>query len=161
MITASGEEKKFHPAEVCSTIRVTMTKTAKAYLGTKVRDAVVTVPAYFNDSQRKTTTDAGTISGMHGLRRINKPFRINKPTAAALASMCRCLPLRMASLRRRPPLAISTQAGRIYFDNRIVDFSLQDLNRKNCSNDLVGNSHAIRHLRTRCERAERTLSSYT
>ena len=54
-----------------------------------------------------------------------------------------------------------THPGGEDFDNRIVDFSMQDLNRKNCSNDLVGNSHAIRHLRTQCERAKRTLSSST
>merc|ERR1712066_626227 len=78
-VTAAGEEKKFHPEEVSSMILLKMKETAEAYLGTKINDAVVTVPAYFNDSQRQATKDAGTISGMNVLRIINEP------TAAAIA----------------------------------------------------------------------------
>ena len=59
-VNALDEEKQFHLEEVCSTILLKMKETSKAYLGTKVNDAVVTVPAYFCDSQRETTTDAGT-----------------------------------------------------------------------------------------------------
>merc|ERR1719512_614897 len=78
-VQMGGEEKKFHPEEVSSMILVKMKETAEAYLGTKVNNAVVTVPAYFNDSQRQATKDAGTISGMNVLRIINEP------TAAAIA----------------------------------------------------------------------------
>merc|ERR1719384_1533330 len=74
-----GEEKKFHPEEVSSMILLKMKEVAEAYLGTKVNDAVVTVPAYFNDSQRQATKDAGAISGINVLRIINEP------TAAAIA----------------------------------------------------------------------------
>merc|ERR1712046_322655 len=74
-----GEEKKFHPEEVSSMILTKMKETAEAYLGTKVNDAVVTVPAYFNDSQRQATKDAGAIAGLNVLRIINEP------TAAAIA----------------------------------------------------------------------------
>merc|ERR1712194_927637 len=65
VVQAQGEEKKFHPEEVSSMILLYMKETAEAYLGTKVNDAVVTVPAYFNDSQRQTTKDASTISGLN------------------------------------------------------------------------------------------------
>jgi heat shock 70kDa protein 1/2/6/8 len=74
-----GENKRFAPEEVSSMVLVKMKEIAEAYLGQKITDAVVTVPAYFNDSQRQATKDAGTISGLNVLRIINEP------TAAALA----------------------------------------------------------------------------
>merc|ERR1712106_198897 len=68
VVQSQGEEKKFHPEEVSSMILTKMKETAEAYLGTKVNDAVVTVPAYFNDSQRQATKDAGQICGLNVLR---------------------------------------------------------------------------------------------
>jgi len=74
-----GETKEFSPEEISSMVLLKMRETAESYLGYSVNDAVVTVPAYFNDSQRQATKDAGTISGMNVLRIINEP------TAAAIA----------------------------------------------------------------------------
>ena len=73
-----GENRKFQPEEISSMILLKMKETAESYLGETITDAVITVPAYFNDSQRQATKDAGTIAGLNVLRIINEP------TAAAL-----------------------------------------------------------------------------
>merc|ERR1712088_994224 len=176
VVNAQGEEKKFHPEEVSSMILLKMKETAEAYLGTKVNDAVVTVPAYFNDSQRQATKDAGTISGMNVLRIINEP------TAAAIAygldkkgsgerniliydmgggTFDVSLLTIEDGIFEVKATAGDTHLGGEDFDNRIVDFCLQDFKRKNRGKDMAGNQRAIRRLRTQCERAKRTLSSST
>jgi len=176
VVNASGEEKKFHPEEVSSMILLKMKETAEAYIGGKVNDAVVTVPAYFNDSQRQATKDAGAISGMNVLRIINEP------TAAAIAyglDKKGCGEMNVLiydmgggtfdvsiltiedGIFEVKATAGDTHLGGEDFDNRIVDFCLQDFKRKNRGKDMAGNNRAIRRLRTQCERAKRTLSSST
>ena len=157
-------------------ILLKMKETAEAYLGTKVNDAVVTVPAYFNDSQRQATKDAGTISGMNVLRIINEP------TAAAIAygldkkgtgernvliydmgggTFDVSLLTIEDGIFEVKATAGDTHLGGEDFDNRVVDFCMQDFKRKNRGKDMTGNQRAIRRLRTQCERAKRTLSSST
>ncbi len=68
-----GETKRFSPEEISSMVLAKMREVAEKYLGTTVKNAVITVPAYFNDSQRQATKDAGAISGMNVLRIINEP----------------------------------------------------------------------------------------
>merc|ERR1719262_1371748 len=78
-VQIKGEPKVFSPEEVSSMVLTKMKETAENYLGQEVKHAVVTVPAYFNDSQRQATKDAGLIAGLNVLRIINEP------TAAAIA----------------------------------------------------------------------------
>merc|ERR1712036_131406 len=175
-VTYQGEEKKFHPEEISSMILTKMKETAEAYLGGEINDAVVTVPAYFNDSQRQATKDAGSISGLNVLRIINEP------TAAAIAygldkkgageknvliydmgggTFDVSLLTIEDGIFEVKATAGDTHLGGEDFDNRIVDFCMQDFKRKNRGKDLAGNQRALRRLRTQCERAKRTLSSST
>jgi molecular chaperone DnaK (HSP70) len=79
VVKYKGEFKKFHPEEISAMVLVKMRETAESFLAKPVKHAVVTVPAYFNDSQRQATKDAGVIAGLNVLRIINEP------TAAAIA----------------------------------------------------------------------------
>ncbi|KAK0424918.1 hypothetical protein QR680_008926 [Steinernema hermaphroditum] len=168
-----GETKTFTPEEVSSMVLIKMKETAEAFLGTTVKDAVITVPAYFNDSQRQATKDAGAIAGLNVLRIINEP------TAAAIA-----YGLDKKATGERNVLifdlgggtfdvsiltiedgifevkstAGDTHLGGEDFDNRMVNHFVAEFKRKH-KKDLSGNARALRRLRTACERAKRTLSS--
>merc|ERR1712188_306122 len=170
-----GEEKSFKAEEISSMVLVKMKEVAESFLGSEIKNAVVTVPAYFNDSQRASTKDAGSIAGLNVLRIINEP------TAAAIA-----YGLDKGSSQERNVLifdlgggtfdvslltieegifevkatAGDTHLGGEDFDNRMVDYFLQEFKRK-FKKDIRQNQRALRRLRTACERAKRTLSSST
>jgi len=169
-----GETKQFAPEEVSSMVLVKMKEIAESYLGKEVKKAVVTVPAYFNDSQRLATKDAGVIAGLE-VQRI-----INEPTAAAIAYGLD----RMTDAERNVLIfdlgggtfdvtlltidggifevkatAGDTHLGGEDFDNRLVNHFVDEFKRKNKGKDMTQSQRALRRLRTACERAKRTLSS--
>ncbi|XP_026421810.1 probable mediator of RNA polymerase II transcription subunit 37c [Papaver somniferum] len=174
-VTYKGEEKQFSAEEISSMVLIKMREIAEAYLGSSIKNAVVTVPAYFNDSQRQATKDAGMIAGLNVLRIINEP------TAAAIAYG---LDKKASSIGEKNVLifdlgggtfdvslltieegifevkatAGDTHLGGEDFDNRMVNHFVQEFKRKN-KKDISGNPRALRRLRTACERAKRTLSS--
>ncbi|AMD22627.1 HHL143Cp [Eremothecium sinecaudum] len=168
-----GELKTFTPEEISSMVLGKMKETAEQFLGTTVKDAVVTVPAYFNDSQRQATKDAGTIAGLNVLRIINEP------TAAAIAygldkkgkSEHNVLIFDLGGgtfdvsllsiddgIFEVKATAGDTHLGGEDFDNRLVNHLAQEFKRKN-KKDLSSNQRSLRRLRTAAERAKRALSS--
>merc|ERR1712170_29239 len=168
-----GETKKFQAEEISSMVLVKMKEIAETYIGKPVSQAVVTVPAYFNDSQRQATKDAGTIAGLT-VSRI-----INEPTAAAIA-----YGLDKKTKGERNVLIFDlgggtfdvslltiedgifevkatnghTHLGGEDFDNVLVDFCIAAF-KKQTGIDIKGNARAMRRLRTQCEKAKRILSS--
>lgn len=170
-----GETKRFEPEEISSMVLTKMKEIAEMYIGTDIKDAVVTVPAYFNDSQRQATKDAAAIAGLNCLRIINEP------TAAAIAygldkhkdedknvlifdlgggTFDVSLLNIEGGIFEVKATAGDTHLGGEDFDARLLQHLSQEFKRKN-KKDISDNPRALRRLRTACERAKRTLSSTT
>ncbi|KAK9927437.1 hypothetical protein M0R45_024620 [Rubus argutus] len=175
MVNYNNVEKKFAAEEISSMVLIKMREIAEAYIGSVVKNAVVTVPAHFNDLQRQATKNAGVIAGMNVMRIINEP------TAAAIAYG---LDKKGSTVGGKNVLifdfgggtfdvsllkieegvfevkatAGDTHLGGEDFDNRMLDHFVQEFKRKH-EKDISNNPKALRRLRTSCERAKRTLSS--
>ena len=169
-----GQEKLLCAEEISSIVLTNMREIAETYLESPVKNAVITVPAYFNDAQRKATMDAGAIAGLNVMRIINEP------TAAAIAyglekrASCDAernifvfdlgggtFDVSLLTIRddvfEVKATAGNTHIGGEDFDNRMLNYFVEEFKTKN-SVDITGNPRALRQLRTTCEKAKRTLS---
>mmetsp|Transcript_21118 Transcript_21118/g.39235 ORF Transcript_21118/g.39235 Transcript_21118/m.39235 type:complete len:637 (+) Transcript_21118:151-2061(+) len=172
VVSFKGAKKRFTPEEISSMVLAKMKDVAESYLGEDVTDAVITVPAYFNDSQRQATKDAGSIAGLNVLRIINEP------TAAAIAyglekktdelnvlifdlgggTFDVSLLTLTEGIFEVKATAGDTHLGGEDVDNRLVEYFMREVKKKH-KKDIGKNERAKRRLRTACERAKRSLSA--
>ncbi|RHN45618.1 putative Heat shock protein 70 family [Medicago truncatula] len=169
-----GREKHFCAEEISSMVLVKMREIAEAYLESPVKNVVITVPAYFNDSQRKATIDAGAIAGLDVLKITNEP--IAAAIAYGLDKRTKCVKARnifvfdlgggtfdvsLVTIKDKvfevKATGGDTHLGGEDFDNRMVYYFVEEIKRTK-KLDIIGNPKALRRLRTACEKAKRTLS---
>ncbi|KAL3521083.1 hypothetical protein ACH5RR_019232 [Cinchona calisaya] len=177
VVTYKGEEKQFATEEISAMVLAKMKGIGEAYLGSTVKNAVITVPAYFNDSQRQATKDAGVIAGLNILRIINEPTvasiaygldRMSRSTGEKNVFIfdlgggtfdVSCLTIEEGIFEVKSTVG-DTHLGGEDFDNRMVNHFVQEFKRKH-NMDISGNPRALWRLRTACERAKRILSFTT
>ncbi|KAJ0102757.1 hypothetical protein Patl1_06373 [Pistacia atlantica] len=174
-VNYKGEEKKFSAEEISSMVLSKMRKIAETYLGSTIKNAVVTVPAYFNDSQRQATKNAGSIAGLNVMRIISEPtaatiaYGLDKKAVGVGEKNVlifylgggtfdvSLLTIVEGGIFDVKATAGDTHLGGEDFDSRMVNYFVEDFERKS-KKDISENPKALRRLRTACERAKRILS---
>ncbi|XP_052116719.1 heat shock cognate 70 kDa protein-like [Arachis duranensis] len=175
VVKYKGQERRLCPEEILAMVLTKMRENAEEYLDALVKNVVITVPAYFSDSQRKATRDAGAIAGLNVMRLINEP------TAAAIAygldkaGNNRCgernvlvfhlgggtFHVTLLTIKNKlfqvKAFGGNTHLGGKDFNDRMLKHFIELFNKKN-NVDISGNSRALRRLRSACERAKRVLS---
>lgn len=167
------EEKEMSPEQISSMVLEYLKRCAENYLGKKVKKAVITVPAYFNDAQRQATKDAGTIAGLEVLRIINEPtaaamaYGFDKKTTKEMNILIfdfgggtHDISLLTLSDGIYEVRAVNgdTHLGGEDIDNKLVEYCKEEFRKKNGS-DISGSARSLRRLRNACEQAKRQLSS--
>nr|KAJ0224435.1 hypothetical protein LSAT_V11C100035950 [Lactuca sativa] len=174
----NGEMKEFFAEEISSMVLVKLKEVAEAYLGETVKDAVITVPAYFNDSQRQATKDAGHVAGLNVLQVVNEP------TAVAIAYGLHLktdishdtnvlifdlgggtFDVSLVNINNNGTITVKAVAGDTHlggqdFDNAMVEHFVMQFNRRH-KTDMSRDIKAMGRLRVACEKAKRSLSSTT
>ncbi|KAF3794031.1 hypothetical protein EJ110_NYTH05578 [Nymphaea thermarum] len=169
-----GEEKLFAPEEISSMVLTKMRQIAEAYLGSPVKNAVITVPAFFTTVQRQATMDAGVIAGLNVIGIINEPAaaamayafnrnvgREGRKTTLVFGLGGGTLNVSLLAIEKGT-LRVMTTAGDTHlggedFDDRMVDHFVQKFKTRH-GRDVCDSSRALRRLRTSCEKAKRELS---
>jgi L1 cell adhesion molecule like protein len=175
-VTLNGTNNTYSAEEISSMVLVKMKSTAEEFLGETVPNAVITVPAYFNDQQRQATKDAGRIAGLNVLRIINEPtaaaisYGLNNKGAGETNVLIFDLgggtfDVSLLSIDEGifevKATAGDTHLGGEDFDQRMMDHFVREFKRKHNGMDLSTSDRALRRLRTACERAKRVLSAST
>ncbi|KAJ1701371.1 hypothetical protein LUZ63_001150 [Rhynchospora breviuscula] len=177
VVSYRGVEKQFYAEEISSMVLVKMKETAETYLDCTVKNAVITVPAYFNNSQRQATKNAGAIAGLNVMHIMDEPtagaiaYGFDKITKEADEKNVLVFDLgggtfdvSLLSIRHGnfevKATAGDTHLGGEDFDDRLVDHCVREFKTK-YNKDIKGNARSLRRLRSACERAKRILSSST
>ncbi|XP_051181979.1 heat shock cognate 70 kDa protein [Lolium perenne] len=174
-----GEVKQFSPEEISSMILIKMWESAEAYLGTAVKNAVITVPVYFNDSQRQATIDAGAIAGLNVMRIINEPsaaaiaYGLDKASRSGEGKTVLIFDLGGGTLDvsiisiHKGTFTVKATSGDTHLggqdlNSRMVEYFVQDFlkrHKNECMSDIRNNPRALMRLRMACERAKRFLTT--